>query len=223
MTDKGDVERQFEPTTDAAAIAVAIDRLRQTLLDAKQRQKGSPDGARTAAIMALIGVVEFIESVDDLRGLATPLSVLGAALVSLSEGSKSPIFEPIPRSGGRRPDGLNRDTVVAAAAATMTNLIDEGRSREQAAKLVAATLEKGGVKLDGRRSLDWKTVANWRDQLNEITTPERDELGRVTIYRSMVERHKTTSTEWQGQLSKAVRTQCVLQILSGMIAQRGGT
>ena len=203
----------------------AIQQLHGTLVEANKRHDPRSDGGRQAAIMALIGVFEFIESIDDLRGqhLATPLSALGEALVSLDRGSLPPMLEPKQMPGGRRPETANRQFVKSAAAATMTLLMTVGHRRENAAKQVANVLRRGNVALDGRRLLDWRSVASWRSQLKrKARTPAKQAFGAIMMYNFTIAQHEAMSAGWPGELSKAVRTRCMLTVLSRMIAHRGG-
>src|SRR5690242_10801803 len=97
----------------------AIRRLDAALSQAKRIYDTSADGGREAAIVALGGVCELIDSVDGFRarGLALPLSMLGVGLRDLDTGAVVPMLQPRKLSHPA-PDTWDRRTIIGAAAAT---------------------------------------------------------------------------------------------------------
>lgn len=167
----------------------ALERLRAHLFVAKEIRHKSALAGREAAIVALNGIVEFIESVEDLKAqeFAAPLAMLAAALVDLEKGTVSGILMPVPRSG-RPKDASNWEAMKGLAAATMEILMCVF-GREAAAKSVASVLEREGIKLDGRTELTWRTVAGWRDQLKSF----HEDSQAKEAYRHLMQIHQELS------------------------------
>jgi hypothetical protein len=66
----------------------------------------------------------------------------------------------------------------------MSILMKVGKTREEAARLVVSVLRRSGMKLGGRRQLQWGTVASWRDQVRRAK-PGAD--GAAVDYHLLVE------------------------------------
>jgi|ERR1039458_884775 hypothetical protein len=150
----------------------ALKKLHVALFRAKEFRQNNPRGGRIAAILAINGIVEFIDSVDELKSqeLSVPLGMLGAALADLEGGTVSDMLKPAPRPRGGRPkDPTNWENIKGQAAATMEFLMYVP-GREAAAKSVAAVLKREGIKLDNDIELTWRTVAGWRDQIKSSRT-----------------------------------------------------
>jgi hypothetical protein len=146
----------------------------------------SPDHRRMAVRAAVNAVLAFLEVAlaDDhelLRAqMFTPLNAIAVALGELDRGLTSPLFEPA-RVLGHPPAPHGREMTKGGAAAAMSLLMEVGHSREEAATRVARQLVALGVKLEGNRQLNWRTVASWRDQVMKAG-PVRDDTGMYATY-----------------------------------------
>lgn len=170
------------------------------------------DFGRTGAIAAINAAVEFVQSVDDFRrnGLAGPLIVVSAALRDLDDGAQHPMLVPEP-TGGRRPGGRERKALRAVAAATMELAMQNGMTKEAAARLVARHLQKRDVDVSGDRlSLTWGTVKRWRDELQ--TSPNEDFA--VGCYHAIIESFK--ANEPPSASSSSIK-QDLLDIIDGVL------
>jgi hypothetical protein len=166
-------------------VTAAMKRLGEALADAKHTYDNSPDG-RKAALMALAGVCEFIETVDVFRErhLVNPLVVLGTALADLDKGAVAPMLQPR-FLGHRTPETSGRRYVKTYAAATMQILMDIGFPLRESAECVAGLLRYHGFSLPGRqrqREVRWFTVAGWREELKRA--PVEDQA--AVAYREMI-------------------------------------
>jgi len=237
---------------DAAATTAALQRLRSALVEAWKIFEVRSDSGRAAAIMALNGVVDFVENVDELREqhLAAPLAFLAAALGDLGRGSVPRMLEPRQLRGGRPVETYDRVMVKGAAAATISILMASGFGRVESAKGVAAVLRREGVMLGGRRELSWRSVASWRDQMKKATESDANWLtqtrytqedeagwldevikttgddGAAATYRWMIARHTAWSEGRLRKLSEPARARFrdeILAALSWTIAHNGAT
>jgi hypothetical protein len=154
----------------------AIDHLCKMLSRAKEVRDRHPDKNRLAAIFALDAVLFFIMRVRERRApqLMSCLCELHQALIDLERGAVPPLFELKPRRS-RRPDSSDREFIKGAAAAVMSLLMKVGQTREEAARRVTNVFRRSGVKLGGRRQLQWGTVASWRNQAKRAP-PESSEV-----------------------------------------------
>jgi hypothetical protein len=165
-----------------------VDRLRAALGAASSAYRSSPREAVRAALKAAYVFLEDVglDGLDPMRKdeLLTPLFALVAALEDLDRNQTSPILEAKPAVGHPR-DPHGREVVKGAAGATMELLMTVGRlPREEAAKRVARKLREQGIALDGRRELNWRTVASWRHELKHV--PMRDVTGPSIHYRNVM-------------------------------------
>jgi hypothetical protein len=204
-------------------VTAAMNRLGQALADAKQKHADSPDGGREAALMAVGGVCEFIESVDQFRalGLVTPLALLGVALTDIDRGAVAPLLQKR-RLGRRAPETHVRQYVKAHAAATMHILMEIGFRRREAAESVADLLRHHGVSLAGGFDVTWRTVAGWRDSLEGA--PGEDQA--AVAYREMIAGHGARTADMRhgiklGKVNAAQVRGMLLAGLTSVIEQTG--
>jgi hypothetical protein len=132
-----------------------------------KRSRARPND-REWAFRLLLATAEFINRVDpeNVTRFTSLFLNLSQAIVELENGIVSPLLRP-KVMGHRPPDGLDRKTVKEIAAVAMTLLMDRRFARPEAAKVVVGCLCDCGVKADGRRQLNWSTVASWRDQMKK--------------------------------------------------------
>ncbi len=168
---------------DRALLQILV-RLKLQLRFARKRFKDGGDQGREGAIAAINAAAEFVRSIEQFHsdGLAEPLIAISAALTDLKDGAQHPMLVPEPTEG-RRPAGMERQALRAAAAATMELAMRAGMSRETAAKMVARHLQNRSVHIGGRQSLTWGTVKRWRDKLRAGS----HEDFAVQYYRDIIE------------------------------------
>ncbi len=139
------------------------------LREGKQLYAKLDDGGRADAAHALNAVVEFLIVFEEpsSENLTVPLVSLSAALMDLDEGIKSPMLVPSKRPG-RRSTSMRREGLRAVTVLALEHLRETGLTRKEAAKQVAAALNRAGVQpLGGRwRNITATTVINWRESLS---------------------------------------------------------
>ena len=149
--------------------AAALNFLLARLREGKQIYAKLDDGGRAEAAHALNAVVVFLNVFEEPSSetLTVPLVSLSAALMDLDEGIKSPMLVPSKRPG-RRSKSMRREGLRAITVLTLEFLRETGLTRKEAAKQVAAALNRAGVQPLGgrRRNITATTVINWRDSLS---------------------------------------------------------
>jgi hypothetical protein len=211
-----------EPIEEKVQVAVAL--LRRRLIDARQDCYRSPDEARVSMMQALNAVSDFIESVSDLKDqlLSMIFANLAAGLSDLERGATPPLFRPKQLGAGRDVETYDRGTVKGSAAGVMAVLMLCGFRRKEAATVIADFILGSGFKLEGRRVLTWRTIANWRDQLN--TVPHDDQGSAVIVYRNLLshwqEQLRISKNERKaGEPDEASRSEIVQALLRGLAFQ----
>jgi hypothetical protein len=120
---------------------------------------------RNGIILSLQSVIAFIQSIPQWQReqLDTPLTKLLVSLEGLRTGQVDQVLRFDPGgSGNRRPDNLDRVYVQALAAAAVDWLIDTDLKMTDAAEMVGAALQRGGMRLGiGDKPLR-TTVQGWR-------------------------------------------------------------
>lgn len=139
---------------------------RDRLRWAKSLYHEEDDGGREGANAAVNAAAELVQTIREFNdeGLGKPLVALSAALADLGDGSQHPMLKPVPAKG-RRLDTLARQGVRTYSAVAMELLMRGGFFREEAARQVARHLTKRGIDTPGVKNLTWRTVASWRDEL----------------------------------------------------------
>lgn len=122
------------------------------------------ENSREAAITALRGTIDFINSVPNFESdnLALTLTQLMAALHDLDSGRVLPMVTPA-QIDNRPREASFRKVIRAAAIFMVELLVDRGLPLDEACKFVAPILEQGGVSVGGRiETPAWKTIKGWR-------------------------------------------------------------
>ncbi len=140
------------------------------------------DGGRRAAMIALWATIRLIQDIQpDEDLMAAPLTALLFALEDLESEVVAPILAT-PSGPGRDRDSAAREVVKAAAAATLTSLMDSGFKLEEAGKKIAQLLRDCGMTLGGRYRLTYKTVQGWREQIKRQQMLPNADM-RTQLYR----------------------------------------
>ena len=96
-----------------------------------------------------------------------PLEHIQIAFDECERGLLHPLFEPDAKRGRRRRPRAQMHQQSHAALA-MEALIRGGETRQQAANKVAKVLKQVGYKFPSNSKEEWKTVAEWRDEVRRI-------------------------------------------------------
>jgi len=149
---------------DGSAIP-PVDSLRLSLAEADFAldAASTAEEKRIAALLALKAIYDFSKSVG-LRSRA--LNNLSMALQDIDRGNFPALFSPSIENRPR--DTAKLFILKSAAAAAMQLLMDSGKSKIDAAGIVATRLELTGFRLPGLRSrpASAKTIALWRDKFS---------------------------------------------------------
>jgi hypothetical protein len=156
-----------------AAIEDKWDKLLAALGEADKLRFCSDDGGRSAAILQLCAVLDFLDQTD-ARGLAIPLVILSRALQDLERGAKPPML--VPKIVENRPrDDWTWQRVKIVAATIMDQLHEYGGlSRPDAAKAVENVFSQYGLSKFRNRQVTDTAISKWRDQARR----DRAEFGR---------------------------------------------
>jgi hypothetical protein len=179
------------------ALAAACGKLAEAQREGtRQFFKRSGDSTRAAATMQLEAAIQFIEAFTRGGGMSTlPLQELLLALMGLDEGAVAPIVEPRTPSN-RAPDTMLRKTTKMYAAITMELWIEIGSDkrppgeafRRPAAEAVAKILGQAGLTIKRTlKTIDWKTVSEWRDEVHKKVNQEPDSPFALTYNRVLEE------------------------------------
>jgi hypothetical protein len=155
------------------------------------------DYGRKAAAASLAGVIDFLESIGRFKRdrLTEPLEQLFVALLQVEQGRKHPMLTPA-KQGHRTKDDLFQATLKGRAAAAMTSWMESRKPEEEAGKIVAEALREAGCKLRSarsNRSVEWTTVASWRDKV----TGNSDASDARRAYRSILRLVESRSLSWE--------------------------
>ena len=121
----------------------------------------APEEARTAALLALKAIYDFLK-VSGLKSRA--LNNLSMALQDVERGHCPKLFAPLITH--RPPDKAKLFILKATSAAAMQTYMDSGKTKSEAAALVATGLDTAGYRQSGRdpKPASARTVARWRDR-----------------------------------------------------------
>jgi hypothetical protein len=135
----------------------------------------SNDEGRSAAILQLCAIVDFLDQTT-ARGLAIPLIMLSRALQDLQCGAKPPMLAATTVKNRPRDDWTWQRVKIVAA--TIMDQLHEyaGLSRPDAAKAVEKVFSQFGLSKFRNRNISKTTIEKWRDQVREV--PQTSELGR---------------------------------------------
>jgi hypothetical protein len=130
----------------------------------RSAEKEIAENSRGAAITALQGTIDFINSVPHFEpdNLALPLAQLMAALHDLDCGRVVPMVKPT-QVDNRKPEASFRKVIRAFAIFCIEELMNHGMLLEEACKFVTQELVQAKVPIGGQRDTrDWKTIKGWR-------------------------------------------------------------
>jgi hypothetical protein len=136
------------------------------------------ENSRGAAITALRGTVDFINSIPNFESdnLALTLTQLMAALHDLESGTVSPMLTPT-KINNRKPQSSFRKEIRAAVIFVIDDLIHHGMPLDEAAKFAALLLKQAGVPIKGRREVpDWRTIIGWRNDHSRLDTSDQEAI-----------------------------------------------
>jgi hypothetical protein len=216
------------------ALAAACGKLAEAEREGtRQFFKRSGDSTRAAAIMQLEAAIYFIEAFTRGDGTFTlPVQELLWGLMGLDAGAVAPIVEPRTPSN-RAPDTTVRKATKMYAAVTMELWMEIGSDKRPAGEAVkrpageavAKILGQAGITIRRTRSddkiIDWKTVADWRDQVHEKIKQEPDSPFALTYNRVLEEgREHLGQLRRDGADDREIR-KCALESLALFLVKHG--
>lgn len=119
---------------------------------------------RDAAITAIGRVNVYLRDTGVSEDLLQPISALMRALYDVQKGSTPTLFKPQSRPG-RPPSTTGQEHLKLQAVVAMQLLIDAGKNRQEAARIVARGLKRWPLKR--RDKITSTTVDNWRYEFLE--------------------------------------------------------
>jgi hypothetical protein len=140
--------------------------------------------SRGGAITALQTVIEFTDAITtgNSQSHTLPLTALLSALNDLDSGRVGPMLKPKKGVDNRKPDAGFRKVQRAAAIFSVDQLITAGMKVEDACKIVAALLQKGGMPIEGRfDSPAWRTVRGWRYDATKRRADDQEANALATL------------------------------------------
>jgi hypothetical protein len=125
------------------------------------------EDSRRAVKAALSAAIDFISSIpgSDENGLANPLTVLRMALLDLEAGVTPPLLTPSSKLSHRPETPTATKFTKAYAVASVDRLVAAGMKVDEACKFVSAEYRRAKINI-GTRTDHWKTVRQWRYELN---------------------------------------------------------
>lgn len=159
-------------------IHTAIQELDRELSCAIRKYEGGPDGGRLGVRMAIAAAYHFIAAAAPNCAVKFDLfnMVLVAALSDLDRGVVAPLVRKI--GHGRDKDSFAYKDIQHRAAATLASLMDIEFDREEAARKVANTLIRNGL-----RDATPRAVKKWYDE--RIPADLKRKRGRLPSRRSL--------------------------------------
>jgi hypothetical protein len=127
----------------------------------------SGDDELYVILQCVVSVLQFLDD-DPLiagAGLTRPLGMLAAALMDLGQGARPPLFFNRPKKKAGRPTDVSFEAMRGVVAAAVGLLIENGESRQSAARVVADELGLAGIKAPGGKSIQPVQILRWRDEI----------------------------------------------------------
>lgn len=139
-------------------------RLEEAVALARSGGAKSSEFDRIASHYALVGVLDFLYSFDDLRRLATPLDTLNEALIDIVRGVPASLFATA-KTAGRPKQSTRENRVKVFAVLAAEALIAGGMQIPAALKLVADEFNRAGARMGKAqdRPLTDSAVRSWRE------------------------------------------------------------
>jgi hypothetical protein len=153
-----------EPLPNPDDVAEMIAHIRaNAAVDREVWSKREPPDVLTAVQGCLVGVLRLLEKQPGLmeRGDLAPLLRLNGALSDLTVGKVSNLFKPAKKKAGRHVSSQH-ELLQAMAARTLSELIEAGDDKDQAASRIARALK---VRRSDMGDVSAATVVNWRERL----------------------------------------------------------
>jgi hypothetical protein len=154
---------------DIAALNAAFEFLYGGLRDAKNLFEAGDNAGREGVIHALENLVKFLSRFQPViaEGLNAPLGSLLSALLSLDDGTVTPLLKPV-RASGRSRGSAIRDSLKGAAAFTVMRLRAAGKTAPDACQDVASVFNDAGVKAARGRfpKITNRTVRGWCEEIS---------------------------------------------------------
>ena len=123
------------------------------------------DDVRRDAVISAIGAVNsYLSDTGVHPDLFQPLSALMIAMHDVNQGATPSLLKPKP-GRGRPPSTTGREHLKLQAAVAMQLLLDAGKKREEAARIVARGLDRWPLERGDK--VTWTTVDNWRYEFLE--------------------------------------------------------
>jgi hypothetical protein len=174
----GESGNQISPTPHLAGLRRGLEGpLRFIVHGARSRDgrlRTKPQEPRTQAMEVLDLVQRHLDELGVDRSLTRPLADICEAFAEAERGRVHPLFEP-KRLKGRPPAALSQFYLMTIAAKAIDLLIAAGKTRQEAAGLVASRLRKRGFAIKGENPA--QTLLGWR---NDLTKAGRGQgLGRT--------------------------------------------
>lgn len=162
--------------TIASGLLSRFEQLAEVLQDIRDNPGKTPEDSKCdpglyPMLEALKATVDFLDGFQPLRGagrgvgLTRPLWDLMLALHDLERGHTHPVLRA--DQTGKRGSASHYQAVTAWAAIYMDALTINGKSNSEASRLASIELTDVDVSQGNRRnSVEPKTVAGWRNELN---------------------------------------------------------
>lgn len=157
------------------------------------------------AAMQLQAVIEFLDSIDDLRAASAPIRELGMGMLELLDGRASPLFDSVinDRKQGRRKDALADDQMKVMAAVALHISIEAGINKREAARGISDTLHRAGFRAPNGKPITARAVEQWRERISENGRGGSDLL-RIERIRTLETRMKAEG-KWPPTQAVAAR------------------
>ena len=133
-------------------------------------------GERQLTGAALGAVIAFLDADQSVfkSGIARPLKRLLAAASDAEQGAKPDLFKP--RNVGSRPTRLAEHKPRGVTLGVLQQITLVGRSAPEAAKLVADSLWRRGVRDDNGKKIWWRTLLNQYRRIDKQPQDTQDVL-----------------------------------------------
>jgi hypothetical protein len=142
---------------------------------------GAGDDELYIILKCLVSVLRFIDADLIVRDVALtrPFGVLARSLRDLGQGARPPLFFERPSMGPGRPKDTSFASARGAIAAAVAYLIDDGESRNDAAKFVVTELQRALVQAPGGKPIKANQVLRWRDVIGATASTLAEQSYRV--------------------------------------------
>jgi hypothetical protein len=128
-----------------------------------------PNGL-TACERSISAILAFLQNQNfsQTHGGSEPLTRLHAGILDIADGIAPALFKPKKRHAGRPGKGITYAALQGLAARTLTELIEGGGNKFEAANRVAKSLKKPSTDM---QDVTGETVTNWRERIVQGVGP----------------------------------------------------